>query len=165
MPTYSLKKVKAGMGQDGVSYSADLYRDGKKVAEVADYSDGGPEAIHWLDWEAGNVLINGLDHNYVGTKEEKLFIEFVITQTYMCLYEGEKVPHTAGTYLGEMVDTHFNEKMLKRACKTKTVYRLKDDAKGEYVTLPRPYNAEIKAALVKKYGDRLEEVINERYNK
>ena len=55
------------------------------------------------------------------------------------------------------------DQRMKRQCKTKTLFRLKGDAEGKYWVCGRVYNEFIKKHLETKYGDKLAEIVNERY--
>lgn len=53
-------------------------------------------------------------------------------------------------------------KRLKRACAKKTLFLLKGDKKEEgWRTINHPWGEKVKAHLVAKYGDQIQEIANE----
>jgi len=55
------------------------------------------------------------------------------------------------------------EQRMKRQCKTKTLFKLTGDEEGRYWTISRVYTPVLKTQLETKYGDKLVEIINERW--
>lgn len=55
------------------------------------------------------------------------------------------------------------QQQIKRWCKTKTVFRLKNDPEGSWRTIKAPYSDRVREHIVRKYGNRVEEIANERY--
>jgi hypothetical protein len=55
------------------------------------------------------------------------------------------------------------EQRMKRQCKTKTLFRLVDDDEGKYWIMKAVYSPIVKTRLEIKYGDKLAEIINEKY--
>ena len=47
--SYQLKSIKKTVGREGVGFTATLHLDGKKIADVADYGDGGCIHIDYVN--------------------------------------------------------------------------------------------------------------------
>jgi hypothetical protein len=61
-------------------------------------------------------------------------------------------------------DKYENDKKFSRLCKNSTLFRLKGDEKGSYRVYKKvPYNEAMKKLLLEKYGDTVEEILNEKY--
>lgn len=66
-------------------------------------------------------------------------------------------------YLGLLVDEFENTKWFRRKCRKKTLGILAGAGEGEFVEWNRPYTPEFAAMLREKEGDKLVEIINERF--
>jgi hypothetical protein len=136
--------VKSFLGREGHGFNASLYINGKKAAFVMDSADGGMYDWRWLDKDA-----------------EKAFAEHI----EMIPPVGGEFPHNvdADEVMGGLVDDALNARRFARLMKTKTVFRLKSDKDGDWRTLNGgPYSPAAREWLVKKYGDNLGEIMNER---
>ncbi len=60
------------------------------------------------------------------------------------------------------IDLWVFEQKLRRSIKTKTVFRLKTDPKDSWRTVLAVYSPDVKQFIMKKYGDAVEEILNER---
>lgn len=176
MPTYTVRKVKTFLGHEGHGFNAELIKDGQPVAFVMNAADGGPCDFEWYDngrpRSAAEVLNppvrhmvevtnpnNG--HKYRVSPEEAAFLDHTKDMVYDMLGHDNQPLHMGiDGYIEELVVTHSERKRLERACKTKTVFRLKAQRKGDYYTLNAPYTPQVHAHLVSKYGDQLEIVYN-----
>lgn len=73
---YTVGKFKETHGMEGPGFIVTLYRDGKPVAEAADYGDGAPVMWTWFDKKPATVKALTYDdkpREYEGTQEEALF--------------------------------------------------------------------------------------------
>lgn len=162
---YAVKGVKQMEGRDGYMLNCSLYKDGKKVATVIDDGNGGCLDIHFLDYKAPRVEVSGINYmdepfNYKGTPEEKAFQDYVNTlPTYDTEWSKNQHPDQEHV-INEMVDEYENLKRFKRACKKKTLFRLKGD-EDSYYTIKYPYCEKVRKHLETKYGDKLDSIINE----
>ena len=66
-------------------------------------------------------------------------------------------------YIGKLLDQYETEKQFRRWCKTKTVFRLKGDKPEQWRTLKSPYSPASVQFVRSKYGDQVEEILNERF--
>ena len=62
--------------------------------------------------------------------------------------------------ISRMVDDFSELKMLKRACKTKVLFRLKGDEEGSWRTIRGGWGDLISKWIEAKYGDRVEAIAN-----
>lgn len=163
---FTVKNIKEFRGMEGVGFNADLYMDGKKIAFVIDDANGGPYNFEWLDYKAPRV--NGEFLDWQGkpaermmTPFEKSFNDFVKNYTSKELTENKLTPDM-DIVIGDLVDAACTAKKFKRICKTKTMFRLKGDASGDYRVMNLLFTPAVKAKMVAKFGDTLEEIYNEK---
>lgn len=164
--SYEVKNLKTFMGMDCPGYNATIYRDGVKVAFVIEEGNGGPLNIRWADEAAGRVDIPWFNYKdepmtYRATKEEALMMESIRGQTWDC--NGKMIQKDLDIYIGELVNEMENTKRFKRICKTKTLFRLKGDSKEEWRTFNVPFSKRLKDHMVTKYGNKIEEILNETF--
>jgi len=57
----------------------------------------------------------------------------------------------------------YDIRTAERWCKTKTVFRLKGDPEGSWLIIKAPFSDRVREHIARKYGDRVEEIANERY--
>lgn len=96
---YSVRGLKTFPGEDCPGYSVKLYRDGKHVATVTDYGNGGETNFEWVDrmGPSATVRVWTYDdkvHEYEGTPEEALLAEHIFDVTYKCSYSEGAERHT-----------------------------------------------------------------------
>jgi len=164
---YEVKGVKQMEGRDGYMLNCSLYKDGKKVATVVDDGNGGCLDIHFLDYKAPRVEVSGINYmdkpfSYKGTPQEKVFQAYVNTlPTYDTEWSKNQHPDQEHV-INEMVDEAENTKRLKRICKSKTLFTLKDDdTEDEFYSIKHPYCEKVRNHLEAKYGDNLGRILNE----
>ena len=151
---YSLRKVKTFKGYEGQGFNAELLRDGRPVAFVIDSAQGGEFEYQW--YGSGNVEMLKLR-------------EFAKVQPAVKSGDVE-LAMDMDLYVGTLLDSHLEDMQKRSWCKTKCVFRLKGDKDGEYRTIPVPksvrdsgFMARCMSRIKDKYGDRIEEILNERY--
>jgi hypothetical protein len=156
--------VKSFLGTEGHGFNATLYINSRKAATVIDSADGGMYHWHWLDKEA-----EGTFADYVASlPEETHYYEPVRAS-------GEKPePNAANSFtfkpdadsvMSGLVDDAINARRLARLMKSNTLFRLKSETykDGEWRKLTGgAFCPAAKEWLVKKYGDDLGEILNER---
>jgi hypothetical protein len=168
---YEIKNLKTGWSReygDGGSYTCTLYRDGKQVAKIREAGDGGCQEHEWLDRGKPRVEITVHDYNgdtrtYSGTPEQKLFAEYADSQTYEWEYDDKPQRHSPDTLVGHLVAKFEETKQFKKWCRTKTYFRLKGDKEGQWSYFKVKYSPEVKRQIEARYGDQLEEILNERF--
>jgi hypothetical protein len=158
-----LKKVKfhEDMSDETYCFSADVWVDGKRVATAQNQGCGGDTMVRgvtqvpssrrdFLAFEAHCYTLPPTKHDLDGH-----------------VFEVKSTPDS-------VVDDLFEEWLkkdcerkenaqIRRWCKTKTLFQLKGDPEGSWRTIKAPYSDEVREHIARKYGDRLEEIANERY--
>jgi hypothetical protein len=136
---------------EGEGFNATLCRDGKKIAFVIDDATGGDVQIQWAN--AGSQ-----------GAEEKRLMEF-LKKLPAEQSEGIEYSVDPGIFVAALVDENATEKRLRRIFRKQTLFRLKEDRTDDdkWRVLKAPFSPGVKAQLVKRYGDRLGQVLNEQY--
>lgn len=150
--TYTVKNVRTFQGMEDQGFNATLYRDGKRVALVIYEGSGGCCMFRWDgDREKRD-------------SEEKLLKEHAASlPSVKTDLPDHKSPDKKFEYQPDMDAVVFDlvgayefRRMLKRNCRTKTLFRLPDDKPDTWRTVQRRYDPVVKAHLVKKYGPQVE---------
>lgn len=141
MNKYTIEKYKGHGGDETQAFDAELHCNRKKIAQVRNSGTGGPHEYQFLSktnqdaWDA-----------YVKTQPCEFDFE-----------QGDQV-------VDAMIDAVLSERQMRRWCTTKVCWRLKGDRKDEWRTLKAPWSPQVEVALVQKYGDQVEEILNRRYS-
>ena len=151
----TLKNVKiySGLSQETVAFSASLHVNGKRAGETKNAGHGG----------ANDIEVFTKDGRWDRDLMQKMEDE---AKSHTWSYEGETHPHSLDSYIGELVDDEIEKRDLKRKCRTQTLFRIPDETygAGEYHVMKRKYDDNVKAYLLKSYGDKVD-VLNERMMK
>lgn len=143
---YNVKGVKSFLGREGYGFNAILYRGKTKIAFVIDDANGGCYHYDWYD-----------------KTEDARLREHCDSLPKQTIYDTE-ISVDPDMLMSELVDKFENDKRFSRLCKNSTVFRLKGDPKDGYQVYKKvPYNEAMKKLLVEKYGDTIEEILNEKY--
>lgn len=151
---YTVKNVKFFRGMEGTGFNCTLYRDGKKVALVDDEANGGEYHFHWFDRAEEKIL---------DAHVKTLPPEPVENEMKKCFPKGMDI--TPDIFVSQLVSDFEMDSKWKRACKKGLCFRLKGDSKGYYMTLTcsPQFLDQAKDRMRQKYGDKIEEFINDRY--
>ncbi len=162
---YTVKGVKSFVTHDGYAYSATLLRDGKAVAEIRNDGNGGPTAIDWKDTRSVEVPWTNYEGKPVTltcSPEEARLYEHTRGMVWPnWTLPGKPPPYDPESLASELVETEIAMKSVLRKCARSTVFQLKTQKPGEYFTMNAKFGPAIRAELVAKYGDDLENVVNE----
>ena len=146
-----LKKIKShdDMSDETNCFSAEVWVDGKYLARVSNDGQGGSN-----------------NYDFDLTKDGGRWKEFsewckALPHDFEFEYEDQVIDNLFQQW-AEKEDERKSKAQLRRLCKTKTVFRLKGDPEGSWLTIKHPYDDCVKAHLKAKYGDKVEEVANER---
>ena len=142
--SYEIKNLKTFNGREGKGYNANLFRDGKKVAELIDSGDGGEAVVREVVFGEVKRIEQEISGKFIDLGEE---------------FQNMKVPMDVSSYLSQLVE----EFEMKKLCRKYTLMRFKGDSEGFYRKLSLPFTPEVKAVLFRQYGDHIIEFINERY--
>ncbi len=142
--SYEIKGLKTFNGMEGKGYNANLFRDGKKVAEVIDSGDGGMVSVREIVFGEVKRIKQEISGKFIDLGEE---------------FQNKKVPMDVSTYMAQLVE----EFEMKKLCRKYTLMRFKGDSEGSYRKLSLPFTPEVKDVMLRQYGDHIIEFINERY--
>jgi hypothetical protein len=142
-----LKKVHVSRrgSEETTRFDAELYIDGKYAAVVSNDGHGGCHHFLFSDRD--------LEQRFYAYARS---LPPVKTEFGMMDMDDEML-------VDELLSRYEEEKQLKRWCKKSTVIRLKGSEEGSYQQFPEPFSAAMKGFLVNRYGDQLEEIVNERF--
>lgn len=151
--TLSKLKIHPDMSEETTCFSANILLDGKIIGEVANKGCGGCNSYYWKDRTKGELIEGWANAQRVivpaGHGMEAFELDF------------EKLDHFIDELMVKMDLAVRIDAQHKRWCKKSLVFRLKGDAPDSFRTSKTPYSAEIKAGIVKKYGDQIEIILNE----
>ena len=141
--TISLKSVKVhdDMSEETMCFSATIYVNGKKAGDAKNNGHGGCNYYYMKDGFEESVL-----EEWAKQKTGETF-------------------EALDSLLFDLIQDYEEEKQFKRWCKKWTVLRLNDTPKGQWITLSIGYSPLVKTKVHEKYGDSLEEILNERFVK
>jgi hypothetical protein len=134
------------LSEETLCFTADILVDGKMIGSVENRGQGGCNFYHWTDKEAGDKLEKYAKEKYTEFNFEQL-----------------------DSLLSDIIANMESEKQYRRWCKKGSYYRLKGDKEGSWREVTRgggnhyPYCPEVKAWILKNAGDKLEEILNERF--
>jgi hypothetical protein len=154
MPRFELRKYHKNMGHEGEGFACELWMDGALAAHVIDEGGGGPPLYQWASRETAAEV---LDH--IKTLPEKTYP----ADPKHGINEAFSHPADQESFIWDLVAAHLEDKRVRRAAKTKLLFKLKSDAGTDvaYRTLKTPYSEQAAEFVRKKYGDDLLEIINE----
>lgn len=140
-----LKSVKhsPSLSEETEAFTAILWIDGAPAAECKNAGRGGPTDIHFYDHET--------------CKRFHAYAEALPAREA----HGMTIPMDGEALVDDLLEAHLERKQLAGWCRTKIVFRLKDDKPGVYHTIKGKYTPLDKTRLQKQYGDKLETIVNE----
>lgn len=176
----------AGMEYDAFSYT--LWLDGKRAAEISDDGNGGELNVVFLPRAAGRDRSPKAQafHDAFVSHVEAVFASDAVSAETRELYDGRGPAAEAGAdpeiladraryaarlriqgmmehVLSQALDTFEEERDYKRWCRTKVCFRLRGDKPGEWRIVKAKDSPELRAWIAKEYGDRVEEILNDRF--
>ena len=143
---YSVKGVKEFEGMENKGFNASLYHGNTKIATVIDEGRGGEVLFRWID-----------------PAEKAIFKTFSASQPPIVIEGYDPVPVTMGLMVARLVDEFLTVAELRRACKGKTLYRLKGDKTDQWRVLKAAFSKPIESIIIDRHGDALEEILNKRF--
>jgi hypothetical protein len=139
---FTVKNIKSFNGHEGIGYSATLYLDGKKFAEILDDANGGDVEVHCFDVENGKVSIStyidkeGIQHTLNVTPNYALLHNYVLTlPKWKSSFSDEMYDMTVGLFVEELVNKILDEKKLAKAKKKGICFKLTTDGKNTFRTI------------------------------
>lgn len=152
---YSVKNIKTFRGMEGHGLNSTLCKNGKPLCNVDDDGNGG-----------GYNFYSTNEKNPFSYVEEKKLDEelFKIIGKYK-YSENDKMEFDfdASSLVDMLVDEFEEQKTFKRHCKSKTCFITTECQRGQFITMKVLYSDKVKQQLQAKYGDKLVEILNERF--
>ncbi len=152
-PVLGVKGYRSCRATEGDAFSYTLTVDGKAAATVTYGGFGGPT-----------------DFTFTDPLAEERVAQWVATLPPVPVRgtNGGTVPNSLDIVMDGVLtaleqakaDARYAKKMAKDM-QTKTLFRLKDDAPGSYRFYGAPFSDAMKTMIVKKYGTKLERILNE----
>lgn len=144
----SVKKYKhyPRLSEETSCFVADICVDGKVIGEAKNDGRGGSNIYYWTDVQAGIALEKWANEQPTEFEFEKL-----------------------DQLLDDIFTKMEEEQQYVRWCKKGTYFRLKGDKAGVWRTVRQhkgkaPFTPQIEQWIHKTYGDKLEEILNKRFN-
>ena len=140
--TLTLKNVRANakLSEETTCFSATLYADGRKVAEVGKRGEGGPNFYHWAK-PADAVTVAG----YAAGLPRY----------------AEYAPESLDVLVGDLLTRAEDLKWLAHHTKAKTLFMLEESKPGNWHTVAAPYTPAVKAFIHRKYAGKVKCIAND----
>jgi hypothetical protein len=132
---FTLRGVKEWQGNEGIAYQGTLLVDGKRAFQFTDDGWGGELDVHIYDQKLYDSVVAYVDSLPPAPVE----------------YDGKPIRISFDLFIASLLDQRATAKMMKRWCKTKTVFSVPGDKNGEFRTINAPYSNTVKAHILKKY--------------
>lgn len=136
-----LKNVKraAFASQETDCFQATVYIDGQRAGTVSNEGFGGPNSY------SDNALFNRLE-------------EHAKTLPPHDFGNGDTIPRSADCVISDALADYLEHQSLKRHCAKKTLFRIPGQSygRGEWHTITRKFDEQVRAHLVGKYGQQVE---------
>jgi hypothetical protein len=147
-----LKKVKIArfMSEETTAFTAELWVDGKQIGVVKNEGRGGNNQLDPHEWTPE------------GHAKVREFEEWCETQP-PSVFEGYSLSMNSDFFLGLLIEDYEETAMLKRRCKKHMLVKLVEHAEGEFAQYTAPYTPAFAARVKASEGDKLMEIINERF--
>jgi hypothetical protein len=143
-----LKNLKSysGLSRETAAFTAALYIDGKRAADLRNDGNGGCNEMHFDD----------------RALEQKFYDYCKSLPPVPSGYEGMgDLEMNADFFISLLVEKEEQKKYLKTKCRKQTLFTLKGDKEGEWRTVRAPFSPKVKDFIVGKYGDAVSEIVNE----
>ena len=176
-----LKNVKIAwhMSEGTTAFTASLYIDGKKAADVKNGGRGGDNHPQFMDRALEKDF-----HSFCKSLPPSQFPDTTSVNdqglTKCCealttFHDSEECckvcfkeimePYAMNydSFIGDLLTEWIENDDWKKACRKGLVFRVKSDNEDQYRTTKGKYSPELASAIREKYGDELVEIINERF--
>jgi hypothetical protein len=160
---FTLKRISysSRLSQETNAFAADVYIDGKKAGIAENAGHGGSTDVHLI---------------HLTPDERKKVMEWVRSQPPKVYPASEEmdsfsIPMDLDVIVDDLLSEYLDEKygetaQKKKWCKKAVMFRLTGDEVGVYRSIKKEngvYTKRLKEFLVKKYGDKIEEILNETF--
>lgn len=163
--TLQLKNLKTAGGDETLRFEATLYIDGKRSATVSNGGTGGSHCYYFVDPEARakfDQLVEQFQTTLLNPNANRLYYNLVeMLSDLQAAIPTYSQAHIDRDFVIDCLIEQLNEeKQFRRWCKSATVFRLPEDAKGQYRTIKQPYSPRIRQYLQNLHGQSVE-IVNE----
>lgn len=134
-------KVHKQLSEETDCFSATLYVNGQRCANVSNRGCGGPNEFHVLN--------------------RKLFDEFKVFAVAAPPWDGLKMD--AELYVTWLLDRIERTKEEAKLCKKGIVFRLKSDPKNQWRILKGPVDQIGRDQIKKQFGEQVAEILNDKF--
>lgn len=124
------------MSEETTAYNAELWCDGRKVADLSNDGKGGSDREYWTDH--GRTVREAIEAHLAAMPPVDVL--------------GKPMAMDLELWVGKELEKEEERKWIARAAKTKTVFRLNSDPDGGYRTLGTRDRSKAEAFLNNKYG-------------
>jgi hypothetical protein len=133
--------IQKRLSEETLCFTADIMVDGKNIGWVQNRGQGGCNLYHWTNQAAGDALLKYAKETVTKFQFEQLDI-----------------------ILDDIITKIQEEKQYRNWCKKGTYFRFKGDKPDAWQGYKKViYTPEVKLKLQSKYGDRIEEFLNDRF--
>lgn len=145
---FEIKNIRTFRGMEGYGVNSTLYRNGKKLCNCDDSGDGG-----CLDFSEYSVQ----------EKLDKELAKFIGKVKFVDKDDSMTNDYDAETFVNDLLAIADENKQLKSKCKKNTLVVTTECKEGQFAQWNHLFTPEFKIHLQKHYGNKLVEIINERY--
>lgn len=150
--TYELRKVKIArnLSEETTAFTAELWLDGRKVADCSNHGQGGSTGLF-----------------YVSPEDRDAHEAFCAAQPNITSkWNPDGLKFDADLHVGELLSDYDLTQTFKRKCRKNVLFILTERKPGEYLEIrdrrPSPGSKEaLRAHVVEKYGDKIELIVND----
>ncbi len=163
---FSVKGLTQWRSDEGGGYQFTLCHEGKPAAFVHQDGNGGPTDLRWegLDWTGQERamptnLTPAQIKRYPATVKRAKAARIVFEGLLAALPPVEFPGQTLKVDEGLWMEALLNHLEIVKTCRKHTAFRLPEDGTESYRVLKVPFDAAVKAYLVKKHPDAV--ILNE----
>jgi len=137
-------KVHRDLSEETTAFSAVVFIDGTKAGDASNRGTGGQTDV-WI----------------TDPQLRRSFEDWVVEQPPHAL-GALSLPLTPDLVIDLLVEEAELAKEYRRMCRNKTVFRFKGAPADEWREISVPFTPHIKAKVLEKHGDKIEEFLNDR---
>ena len=139
------------MSEETTCFSASVYIEGERRGMATNDGQGGITVVYWDEKQYRDMV-----REYCESISPK---RYEATE-FMVAFEVEM---KEDILIDQLLADWQENQYFKRHCNSKTLFRLEGDEPDQYHQINRPYDESLKGQLQWQYGDRMAEIINERF--
>lgn len=150
-----LKSIKMAGGEETLRFTAEIYIDKTRIANVSNGGTGGSHQYNYYSVDRSRTF-----KDYIDQLRNEPFDESVLFHRRLAEYLQdfqERIPSFNQKDIDSdlVVDCQIQLQEDIKACKKETVFTLANDKKGIQHVINRPFSSEIESFIVTKYGSNV----------